>query len=177
MEKSPFNKILQTSRLILRPFTISDVHDLFVMDSQAVVHKFLGGHPMREKSEAISTINHIVEQYEKNGIGRWAVELKESGTFIGWAGLKWEENVRPGRPYYDLGYRFHPEFWGQGYATEAATASIHYAFDQMQLPAIFAAADTEHAASNHILKKIGFTWKEDFEYEGTACHFYEMKKV
>lgn len=175
-KKSGSPATIETSRLRLRPFCPSDANDLFEMDSQAIVHRYLGNRPMQKMSEAVQTIEHILLQYEKYHIGRWAVVLKESDHFIGWAGLKWEINLRPARPYYDLGYRLNPNFWGQGYATEAATATVQFAFDQMKLPVIYAAAYTNHAVSNHILKKIGFKWKENFEYEGTACHFYEIKK-
>lgn len=53
----------------------------------------------------------VRQQYVDNGIGRWAVVEKESGLFIGWAGLKIETNVNDHASFYDLGYRFLPEFW------------------------------------------------------------------
>lgn len=77
---------------------------MFKMDSDREVHHYLGNNPFKTLSESKANIKFIRQQYIENGIGRWAVIEKESGNFIGWAGLKLITdscNNRSG--YYDLG--------------------------------------------------------------------------
>ena len=121
-------------------------------------------------------IEHIRKQYDENGIGRWAIIDKSSHDFIGWTGLKYEQNIREELNYYDLGYRLKRKYWGKGIATETATASLKYGFTTLNLKEICAAADIENIASNKILTKIGLEFLETFEFDGTTCNWYQLKK-
>ena len=71
-----------------------------------------------------------------------AVELKSNGCFIGWAGIKIEHNVNGHESFVDLGYRFLPEHWDNGYATEASSALLTFGFDILKLDKICAYAET-----------------------------------
>jgi ribosomal-protein-alanine N-acetyltransferase len=167
--------LIETKRLNLRPVTKNDVQDFFELDSNPQVHKFLGNQPVTSIAQSLQMILNILEQYERYGIGRLAIIKKDSKEFIGWSGLKYEQNVRKDFSYYDLGYRLKEQFWGNGYATEAAEASINYGFHKLNLTEICAAADVNHASSNHILKKIGMTASGTFIYDNTPCNWYTIK--
>lgn len=165
---------LETDRLVLRELVPSDAADLFYMDSDTEVHRYLGGHIVTDIEQSLETIRWVQQQYREKGIGRWAVERKDSGECIGWAGLKFETKARPGREYYDLGYRLKKTAWGQGFASEAARASLDYGFETMGLQTINAAAHIDNAASNAILRKLGFRFIELFEYDGMSVNWYEL---
>ena len=166
----------ETDRLILRELAMDDVDDLFEMDSDPKVHKYLGNNPVKTREESEKIMENILQQYREEGIGRWAIIEKESGEFLGWSGLKHEHKLRPGKSYYDLGYRLKRKYWGKGFASEAARASMVYGFETMNLEWIGACASTNNLASNKIIQKLGFTYKEQFSVDLTICYWYTFMK-
>ena len=170
---------IETERLILRKLEASDAERLFLLDKNAEVMKYLGVKTINDIAETEKNINFIQNQYQENGIGRFAVIEKSSGLLIGWAGLKFiTEPINNHNRFYDLGYRFLPEFWGKGYATESAKAWLRYGFEKKNLHEIFAHAHSENHASNHTIRKLGFEAKGTFidELDGAECYWYELKK-
>ncbi|WP_228445549.1 GNAT family N-acetyltransferase [Chryseobacterium nakagawai] len=167
---------IETQRLILREFEDADFEQVFLMDSDPEVMKYLGK-PVINVDESKEAIKMIQKQYEENGVGRLAVIEKESDLMIGWSGLKLLKQPINGHVNtLDLGYRFIPEFWGKGYAIEAARASLNYGFNELDADAIYAYADSGNTGSNYILKKLGFKNTEEFEDSGVKCLWYELKR-
>jgi RimJ/RimL family protein N-acetyltransferase len=150
---------------------------MFELDNDPAVHRYLGGiggpRPA-SLAESEATIRFIQAQYAANGIGRWAVTLRATGEFMGWAGLKLvTDQVNGQRDFYDLGYRFIPRFWGQGYGYEAALAWLKYGFENLKLHRICAYADASNAGSRRILEKIGLQSGNEFVESDTRCVWYE----
>jgi ribosomal-protein-alanine N-acetyltransferase len=170
-------KILkETKRLILRSITLDDVQDFYELDSNPKVHEFLGKNPVKHIDECKTYITTVLEEYKAYGTSRMAIILKDTNEFIGWAGVRFEQTVRKEFDYYDVGYRLKEQFWGKGYATEAAIASLDYGFNQLNLKEICGAAEANHTASNYILKKIGMQPSGTFEYDDKLCNWYTIKK-
>lgn len=168
---------LETERLLLRELEISDAEQLFLLDSNPQVMRYVGMKPLEEIEETRKQIQMIRQQYVDNGIGRWAVIEKESGLLIGWSGLKILRNPVNGfKDVYELGYRFLPEKWGKGYATETAKASLNYGFNTLKTDIFYAYVHEENEASIKTLEKLGFENKGRFEDEGDICIWYELKK-
>ena len=167
-----------SARLHYRPLTTADTAGMFALDSDPAVHRYLGGiggHMVTEPAQSLDVIRYIQQQYAAVGIGRWAVVLRETNEFMGWAGLKLVAGPINGqRGFYDLGYRFLPRFWGQGFGFEAARAWLDYGFDELHLPRICAYADTSNVASRRILTKIGLREGPEFLVEGLPCAWYEV---
>ena len=162
---------------MLRKLTEEDVDNIFLLDSNPDVMKYVGVSPITKKEESSKMINNILNQYEKNGTGRLAVIEKESNQFIGWSGIKLlTEEVNGFKNVYELGYRFLPEFWGKGYATESAIASLDLGFNQLNTDKIYAYADVGNESSNRILTKLGFENKGTFLDKGDICNWYELEK-
>lgn len=167
-----------TERLLLRKLTEDDIDHIFLLDSNPDVMKYLGVPPVTSREESAKMVQHILNQYKNNGTGRLAVIEKESNQFIGWSGIKLlTDEVNGFKNVYELGYRFLPEFWGKGYATEAAKASLDLGFDQLNADNIFAYADVENKSSNHILTKLGFENKGTFLDKGDICNWFELEKI
>lgn len=167
---------IETNRLVMRDIEPSDAEGIFALDSDPEVHKYLGNNPIKTMAEAEEIIEYIRQQYEKNGIGRWAVIDKQTEDFIGWSGLKLEDKVRD-FSYYDLGYRLRRAYWGKGIASETAVESLKYGFSKLNLNEISALADVNHIASNKVLRKAGLRFIEIFHYEGvTPCNWYKITK-
>lgn len=166
-----------TTRLLLRPLAAEDAPGLFELDSDPAVQRYLGGiGGSRPASVADSeaAIQASRARLAAGGLGRWAVLLHATGEFMGWAGLKLVAGpINNQRDFYDIGYRFLPRYWGQGYGYEAAQAWLSYGFGTLHLPRICAYADAGNVGSRRILEKIGLVAGSSFIENGTACVWYE----
>ena len=162
------NFILETDRLLLRPLELCDAVDMFAMDNNPEVHKYLWQNPTQTVDEIIKTIEYVQMQYERNKIGRFATIQKETGELIGWTGIKFvDDHTENGNSnFYDYGYRLNEKFWGNGYATEASIAWLDYGFNQMNIEKMNAYTHFENGASNHILQKVGMNFMEDYPDKG-----------
>ena len=158
------NLILESQRLIYRPFELSDAQALFEMDSNPNVHKYLWQKPTLDIDESIQIIEMLHKQYKENGIGRFATILKETGEFIGWTGIKFvNDHIENGNTnFFDYGYRLNEKHWNKGYASEATKIWLDYAFNEMNINEMNAYTHSENGASNHILSKSGFQFIEDY---------------
>lgn len=167
----------ETERLILREILPTDVDGLFELDSDPEVHRYLGNKPVTDKNKVVEVISFIRQQYEDNGIGRWAIIDKKTNNFVGWTGLKFVTELTNNHiNYYDIGYRLNRKYWGQGIATETAITSLEYAFNNLKLDEVYASARVENEGSNKILKKIGLKFIETFYYNDIKCNWYKIDK-
>ena len=99
-------------------------------------------------------------------------------VLIGWCGLKiLRQEINGFKNVYELGYRFHPESWGKGYASESGKAVLNYGFNTLKVDIIYASATIDNNGSNHVLRKLGFTEKGTFidPLDNAECFWYEMK--
>ena len=167
---------LETERLILRELLPSDDMGMFELDSDPEVHRFVGKKPVKHIDESRLMIENIRAQYVTNGIGRWAVILKETNEFIGWSGIKFiRESINNHQDFYEIGYRFIQKHWGKGYGTEAGLAFIDFAFNEMKVENLYAYADAGNKGSQNILEKLGMHYVNSFEYQGEEEVWYAMK--
>jgi RimJ/RimL family protein N-acetyltransferase len=169
--------LVETERLLLRELLPSDKEGIFHLDSDMDVHEFLGKNPIKTIEEAQNIIDFVRLEYQENGIGRWAVILKETNEFIGWAGLKLvTENINGHQNFYDLGYRFIKYFWQKGYGFEAAKACLEYAFYEMKLQTVYAHTMVGNEGSKRILEKIGMKNTGTFFHGDYECLWFELNK-
>lgn len=166
---------LETERLILRPLELSDTDGFFAINDNPNVSKYLRI-PLKSKIETEVYIQKIINEYHQNGIGRFAVVLKENNKLIGFSGLKLRANAENGyENVYDLGYRFAEEHWHKGFATEAALAWLAYGFDEMKLPIIHACAVTDNIGSNKVLQKLGFQFTNEYMANNEPHNWYTLE--
>jgi len=171
------NLIFETERLLLRPFDISDAEDLFEMDSNSLVHKYLWQKHVIDIQESIIQIGYIQKQYDENKIGRFATICKETNKFIGWTGIKYvNDHVENGNTnFWDYGYRINEKYWNKGFATEASFFWLKYGFNEMNIDKINAYTHAENGASNHVLQKVGMNFIEDYaDKEGVIWKWWQM---
>lgn len=171
------NLILETERLIMRPLELSDADDFFAINDNPNVSKYLRI-PLKTKAEAEQYIQKIINEYQSNGIGRFAAVLKETNKLIGFSGLKFratEENNYSN--IYDLGYRFAEEYWRKGFATEAAQAWLDYGFNEMKIAVIYACAVSDNTGSNKVLQKLGFEFTNEYKVNDVPHSWYKFEKI
>lgn len=168
---------LETNRLIMRPFEERDAEGLFLLDSNPEVMKYVGGVVSTKIEQSQQMIEFIQKQYKENEVGRLAVIEKSTNTLIGWSGLKYlTSEINGMKNVYELGYRFLPEYWGKGYATETARAALNYAFNEIKTDVVYAMAVTENTGSNRVLQKLGFEELGTFLDDSDLCYWYRLKK-
>ena len=156
---------------------MDDMDPFFEMDSDPEVHRYLGTQPVISKDQIADMIKYIRQQYIDNGIGRWAIVDKSTNLFIGWTGLKLVKDIMNNQTnYHDLGYRLIRKYWGRGYATETAPASLSYGFDTLNLNEIIATVNCENTASNKVADKLGFTLHETFYLHELKHNWYKINK-
>jgi ribosomal-protein-alanine N-acetyltransferase len=170
---------IETERLLLRELNATDAAGMFELDSNPEVHRFLGNNPVTSIEQSHEVIEMIRRQYLENGVGRWAVILRETDEFLGWSGLKLEKNVNGHEAFYDLGYRFMQKHWGKGYGYESAKAFIDFGFNEMNLDRICASFEHGNTGSERIMQKCGMHFVNNFSHKDAhgdrMCSWYEIE--
>ena len=165
------NALFQSKRLLFRRFTLDDAQLLIDLNSDPEVTRYVHEPPTTQENVSEILRNIIFPQYER-GLGRWAVFLKYSEEFIGWSGLKYVAH----NAAIDLGYRFKKEYWGKGFATEAALTCINYAFAHLEVNNIIAKAHRDNIASLKVMQKCGMHFLGEAIEEGCPVKLYELTK-
>lgn len=167
--------MIETERLILREITLDDKADLLRLHSNPEVQKYTGEPVVKSMKEMEKAIQERIENYKIYGYGRWATFLKNGMQFVGWAGLAY----LPEFDEIDIGYRFFPEYWGKGIATEASRAILTYGFNELQLEKIIAIAMKENLGSIKVMEKIGMQFDKLAPYEEGSedAIWYQIKKL
>ena len=146
---------LETPRLTIRPWSHDEADRVLDIQSRMEVVKWLGdAEPvlMKDLDEAHERIDRYHRRSEAPPLGFWAVEVRETGVVAGSVLLLTLPNADDGEV--EVGWHLHPDSWGHGYATEAATAVITHSFDA-GLPEIYAITHTTNAASQAVCRRLG----------------------
>jgi RimJ/RimL family protein N-acetyltransferase len=148
---------LETERLVLRRFTKSDVENLFDLDRDPDVMRFLtGGSPTPRDVIQNEILPRFLRYYERfAGYGYWATMEKSTGAFLGWFGFVPPEGRGPDDV--ELGYRLRKSAWGKGYATEGSLALIRKGFTELGVQRVFATTYQDNLASRRVMEKAGLT--------------------
>lgn len=154
---------LESERLIIRPFELGDELAVYELNANPLVQRYTGDRLIRSVEEAKDLlINIVFKDYQKYGYGRLSVIYKPDNKLIGFTGFKYLPEIS----FPDLGYRFLPEYWGKGIATESSKMSLKHGFGTLDLDLIMGFAKPENVASTHVLKKLGFTLTKSAPYPG-----------
>lgn len=160
---------LDTPRLIIRPLLATDAPGMFAMDSDPSVHTYLGNNPVTSIDQIHDVIKAVQQQYQDNGIGRWAMIDKTTGDFVGWTGFRFMRTMLNGHiNYYDFGYRLARRYWGLGLATEAGRAALSHGISVLGFKDIHAITDEGNTASRHVLEKLGFRFQHIFNFDDAS---------
>jgi ribosomal-protein-alanine N-acetyltransferase len=165
--------ILETDRLLLREYVEEDAEALFKLSSDPEVLRFLPDERLLNVEQARQIlVDHPIADYRKYGFGRGACILKSTGEQIGFAGLKYLEELGE----VDVAYRLMPTHWGQGLATEAALASVRFGFSDLGLKQIIGLVMPENIASVRVLEKTGLRYAETVSLWGHQFSKYVIAR-
>lgn len=155
---------IETDRLRLRMFRPDDLDHLATLFADPEVVRYVGDGKPISRDEADRALQSIIQHWHKHGFGRWAVEDKTTGEFVGFGGLR-SLLEQP-----EVVYHFARAHWGKGLATELATASLRYGFETHRFDRIVAIAKPENIASIHVMEKLGMRF-------GARTRYYDIEVV
>lgn len=163
--------MLETKRLFIRPFTDSDVPDVFAMRSDPEIMRYIRA-PHKDIAETKKWVTMLSSRWKKDGIGFCSLIEKETGNFLGWCGL-WQL-VENGE--IEVGYALAKTYWGKGLATESAERFLQYGFDELNLGKIVALAREENLASRRVMEKLGMQYGYVGTFYGSELVHYEITR-
>ena len=161
---------LESSRLVVRSFAISDVKNYSALVADPEVMKYLGDGLPLDEAKARAYVEKCIENEQTLGFARYALELRNTNEFIGFCGYALIDD------YVDLGYRIARKHWGNGYASEAAQAVIKYGFERLGFEFIVAIAYAENKRSLQVIEKLGFEFQRMDKLNGYDAVRYSMRK-
>jgi RimJ/RimL family protein N-acetyltransferase len=148
--------VLETERLLLRPLTTDDAPFILTLLNEPSFLRFIGDKKVRNLEDARQYIlTGPMASYQRHGLGLLAVELKASQTPIGMCGLLKREEL----PEPDIGFAYLPDFWGQGFAFEAAKAVMNDARESLKLNRVLAIVNPDNDASIKLLERLGLKFE------------------
>jgi RimJ/RimL family protein N-acetyltransferase len=167
---------LETQRLVSRPWTEADVEPFFALCSDPEVMHYFGGPQPRAKVEA--TVQSCLGLQARFGVWLQPLTLKQTGEFIGIAGIAevlFQEHFTPA---VEIGWRLARRHWGNGYITEIGRAHIDYAFNVRGFSELVSFAVEANDRSIAVMKRLGFTHDpaEDFDHKSVPDAFPHLKR-
>lgn len=154
---------LETDRLRLRDWRDGDLEPFSAMNWDARVMAYFPTTLSRVQSDALA--KRAQRCLEKDGFGLYAVEVKSTRDFIGFAGLARVIIAAPFAPAVEVGWRLAHDAWGHGYATEAAHACVAHGFSERGLDELVSFTARENRRSIAVMQRIGMTRNEDDDFE------------
>ena len=155
---------LCTERLRLRRWDDQDRAPFADLNADPIVMEFYPA--MLSRTESDTFVDRIEDHFDKHGFGLWAAELRQTREFIGYVGL-WPATLEaPFTPAVEVGWRLARQFWGSGFASEAARSAIADGFDRLAINEIVSFTSTINAKSRRVMEKLGMTHGigDDFEH-------------
>jgi RimJ/RimL family protein N-acetyltransferase len=167
--------ILQTPRLTVRPLELDDAPFVLELVNEPPWLAHIGNKGIHSPEDAAGYIrNGPMRMYAERGFGLWAVERNESHEPIGICGLIKRDTLAD----IDIGFAFLQRVWGNGYALEAAAATLAHGTDVLHLERIVAVTTRANRRSSDLLRKLGFRFERNvrLDTDGDELELYAIGK-
>lgn len=163
---------LLTERLRLRPFRQSDIDDYAALNADPEVARYLGGGGPWDRGRSWRHMAFLLGHWQLGGSGMWAVEQKDTGTFVGMVGFAHPD----GWAGFELAWTLVRQWWGLGYATEGARAALDYAFTVLKKDRVISLIHPENQASIRVAERLGETLQGRTEMMGQERLVYGIDR-
>jgi len=163
--------LITTARLYLREFEPTDAPSLYALNSNPEVLRYTGDEAFPNTAAAELFLEDY-DHYKRFGYGRWAVVLESEERFIGFAGLRMDEQTGE----VDLGFRLFTDYWSRGFATEAGSAALRLGFERFSLERIIGRSMRENRPSISVLQKLGMEFSEVREESELLWLIYSINR-
>ena len=168
---------LETSRLILLPFALTDLDFLHGLWTEPLVRRYLWDDLVIGREQAQAIIEASQESFAEHGFGFWRIALIESEASIGFCGLRHFSNTQTGGNRVEILYGLTPTQWGKGLAAEATQAVLRFGFESLHLEQIYAGADTPNVASFRVMERLGMQFDHTTELNGLVARYYVIVRA
>jgi 3-dehydroquinate dehydratase/shikimate dehydrogenase len=155
---------IKTERLVLRPWQEADLKPFAKLNADPRVMEYFPS--IKSFEESLNEYQVILDHFKKHGYGWWAVTEKDKTHFIGFIGLRYLDFPADFTPAVEVAWRLAYEYWGKGYATEGAKASIGYGFEILGLEEIISFTSVPNLRSQAVMERIGMhhNSEDDFDH-------------
>jgi RimJ/RimL family protein N-acetyltransferase len=156
--------MIETERLILRDWREEDIEPFLRHTNTPAVMRWLGG--VRSEADQLDSIGRIMRWQDERGFTFWIVERKADGELLGFCGLKLAD--APSSPItgmVEIGWRLREDVWGEGYAKEAAIASLDFAFDRLGAERVVSITFPPNEASWGLMERLGMTRRPELDFD------------
>lgn len=155
---------LETTRLTLRGWRDADREPFFRMNADPRVMRHFPALLSRTESDAL--VDRIVAEFDRDGFGLYAAELRTGSEFIGFVGLSVPTFQAHFMPAVEIGWRLAARYWNRGLATEGARAVLRHAFGPLGLNELVSMTVPGNLASRRVMEKLGMTRDpaDDFDH-------------
>jgi len=162
---------LSTDRLILRPITTADLAALEAFWNNPDIRRYLWADQVMSRDRVCQLIEASEACFQRLGSGFFAIEVAANpGVLAGFCGHRLFEDGEQ----VELLYGIHPDYWGEGYVTEAASEVLRHGFEMGSIQRVIAAADTPNQRAVRVLQKLGMVFEERREHHGLDTVFYTL---
>lgn len=157
--------MIETERLILRNWTEADIEPFLAHTNTPAVMEWLGGSKPEEEARDIIR-SRVMRWQEERGFTFWVVERKSDGELLGFCGLKLADDQNsPFAGEFEIGWRLRQDCWGQGFAKEAAIATLDFAFDRLGAERVLAITFRQNEASWGLMERLGMRFYPELGYD------------
>ncbi|MEM9258551.1 MAG: GNAT family N-acetyltransferase [Bacteroidota bacterium] len=160
--------LLITPRLHLRPWRDTDLTAMATINADERVMEYFPS--TQSEEETMGFINRNQVHQEKHGYCYFAAETRNDNRLIGFIGLAYQTYEADFTPCTDIGWRLHPDVWGQGLATEGARACLDFAFGELELDQVVAVAVKQNTPSIRVMEKLGMDYGSEFIHPALVEH-------
>lgn len=159
--------MIETERLLLRGWRDADVEPYMHALNTPAVRRHLG--PLQSRDEVVAAVRRMQALEAERGFCFWIAERRSDGLLLGFCGLKLVNAAGTDLTgTHEIGWQLREEVWGQGYAREAATAALDFAFDRLTAPEVVAFTVAGNTASWGLMQRLGMTRRADLDYHDPA---------
>lgn len=163
---------IETQRLTLRAFREADATALFELSQDPEVMRYVGDRRVPTLQESWRGVAGMLGHWALRGYGQWAIEERSSGRFIGRAGI-----INPvGWPGPEVGYLLGKDWWGRGYATEAARAAMDWGFERVGFDELISLIFAENTRSIAVAMRLGESLRGETDLWGNTVLRYGIRR-
>ncbi len=163
---------IETARLALRPFVLSDTDDLHRLWIDPQVRKYLWDDEVISREVAEEVVQSSLASFASHGFGLWSVFFKGEDVLIGFCGFRHFDDP----PEVEILYGVTPRHWGAGLATEAARAMLRFGFEENHFQRVYAGADPPNATSFRVMERCGMKFEKRQTINDKEAIYYSLAR-
>lgn len=165
--------VLTTERLRLRPLEVGDIDALHALCMNPDVRRYLWDDRIVPRETVEALVQQSQSDFALHGYGFFALELGDTPTgLVGFCGHRRFEDTAQVELLYAIG----PDYWGEGYVSEAAVEVLRHGFETCGIQRVVASTDTPNQRSVRVLQRLGMTFDCRREFHGLDTVFYSMTR-